>query len=104
MRKSQIIIDGLKRRLAEVERQRDEARDALNAGVARLHDKVDGLVKDHAAGAKAHTAALAKHGDDISNLADVVRGAVKTQATPEPEAEAASPVTPIKARTTKAAG
>jgi hypothetical protein len=82
MRKAhmQVVIDGLKKRVTDVERERDEARGALHDGLAKLHKH-----------ATAHTAALSKLGADIGGLADAVRVAVKPAEPEAPAAEAPSP-------------
>ena len=87
MRKAhmQIVIDGLQKRIKDVEQQRDEARSAVLEGLTRLHEK-----------AEAHAGALAKLSGDVSGLGDAVRAAMKPPpAAPAPEApEAAEPVAP----------
>lgn len=88
MRKSQIIIDGLKRRLADTERQRDEARDGVSAGLGRLHDKTDAL-----------STAVADLRLEFGGLAESVRNAIRPKSEP-----AAAGVTPIAAKRGKAAG
>jgi hypothetical protein len=103
MRKAhmQVVIDGLKKRITDVERERDEARGALHESLTRLHTA-----------AADHSAALRKVGSDIGGLAAAVRNAVKpapaeatAPAEPAAEAPAAKPVTSIAAkRGTKAAG
>ena len=70
-----IVIDGLKKQIADLEHQRDEARDTVREGLTRLHGTAD-----------AHTAALAKLSDDVSGLAESVRAAIMPPAAPAAEA------------------
>jgi hypothetical protein len=106
MRKAhmQAVIDGLKKRVTDVEHERDEV-------LARLHAKAD-----------AHVKGLAKLSNDVNGLAEAVRSAAAPAAPePAPAAKApaalaadapasaaepaAKPVTPIAAkRAAKAAG
>jgi hypothetical protein len=106
MRKNEMraVMEALKKRNSELASDR---RDEL----AALHEKADKLARSLAAiqgDVKAHGRDLAKHGEDLSGLAESVRASLLRQSepagAPEPEAPAKA-VTPITAkRGTKAAG
>jgi hypothetical protein len=91
MRKAhmQVVIDGLQKRITDVERERDEARGALHEGLTKLHRKADD-----------HLTALRKVSSDVGGLAEAVRTAVKPAA-PEAPADAAEPATEAPAAATK---
>ena len=102
MRKAHLhaLVTSLKAENERLRTERDGALKGLGETVASVRADIAGL----AGKVTRHDAALAKHGEDLHNLAESVRASLLARADP-PAADPGKPVTPITSkRGSKAAG